>query len=104
MGDAAHAVHPLAGQGVNLGFADARTLFDVLRKRSKFSAIGDLPVLRRYERARRESTLALGEVTDKLRALYMSDAKAAGWVRNAGLTMLNRLPHAKAALIDYAIS
>jgi ubiquinone biosynthesis UbiH/UbiF/VisC/COQ6 family hydroxylase len=103
MGDAAHAVHPLAGQGVNLGFADARTLFDVLRKRSKFSSIGDLPVLRRYERARRESTFALGEVTDKLRALYMSDAKTAGWVRNEGLTLLNRLPQAKAALIDYAI-
>ena len=104
MGDAAHAVHPLAGQGVNLGFADARTLFDVLSRRSKFSAIGDMLVLRKYERARREATLALSEVTDKLRALYMSDAKAAAWIRNDGLTLLNRLPHAKAALIHYAVS
>ena len=104
MGDAAHAVHPLAGQGVNLGFADARTLFEILSQRSKFSELGDIMVLRKYERARRESTLALSEVTDKLRALYLSDAKAAGWMRNDGLTLLNRLPQAKAALIDYAIS
>ena len=55
MGDAAHAIHPLAGQGVNLGFADARTLFEALSERSKFSAVGDLVVLRKYERARREA-------------------------------------------------
>ena len=104
MGDAAHAVHPLAGQGVNLGFADARTLFGILRQRSKFSAIGDDLVLRKYERARREATLAVSELTDKMRALYMSDAKAARWMRNQGLALLNGLPQAKAALIDYAIS
>ena len=104
MGDAAHAVHPLAGQGVNLGFTDARILFGILRQRSKFSAIGDLLVLRKYGRARREATFALSEVTDKLRALYMSDVKAAGWMRNQGLTLLNAVPRAKAALIDYAIS
>ena len=104
MGDAAHAIHPLAGQGVNLGFADARILFETLRQRSKFSAIGDALVLRKYERARREATLALSEATDKLRALYMSDVKAAGWMRNQGLTLLNAVPRAKAALIDYAIS
>ena len=104
MGDAAHAIHPLAGQGVNLGFADARSLFDMLNRRSRFSAMGDMLVLRKYERARRESTLALSEVTDKLRALYMNDAKAAAWLRNDGFTLLNRLPQAKAALIQYAIS
>ena len=103
MGDAAHAVHPLAGQGVNLGFADARALFEILHQRSKFSSIGDFPVLRKYERARREATLALSELTDKLRALYLSDAKAAGWIRNEGLTLLNRWPYAKASLIDYAV-
>ena len=103
MGDAAHAIHPLAGQGVNLGFADARTLVEILGKRSKFSAPGDALVLRKYERTRREATLALGEVTDRLRSLYMSDAKLAAWVRNDGLALLNRLPHAKALLIDYAV-
>ena len=104
IGDAAHAVHPLAGQGLNLGFADARTLHDMLNRRSKFSAIGDLPVLRKYERARREATLALSELTDKLRAVYLSNAKTAKWVRNEGLVLLNRMPHAKAVLVDYAVS
>ena len=104
MGDAAHAVHPLAGQGVNLGFADARTLYAVLSERSSFSAIGDPLVLRKYERARRESTFVLSEVTDKLRALYMRESKAATWLRNDGLSLLNHLPPAKAALVDYAIS
>jgi len=103
IGDAAHAVHPLAGQGVNLGFADARTLFTILSERSRFSAIGDLAVLRKHARARRESTFALGQVTHNLLALYRNEAQVARWVRNDGLSILNHLPHAKAALIDYAI-
>lgn len=104
IGDAAHAIHPLAGQGVNLGFADARTLFRMLSERSRFSAIGDLLVLRKYERALRESTFALCQVTEQLLALYKNETRVAGWLRNDGLSILNHLPHAKAALIDYAIS
>ena len=104
IGDAAHAVHPLAGQGVNLGFADARTLCKLLSERSRFSGIGDLAVLRKYERARRESTIAMGRVTDNLLALYKNEAKLAALMRNDGLMILNHLPHTKAALIDYAIS
>ena len=104
IGDAAHAVHPLAGQGVNLGFADARTLFRILMDRSRFSAIGDHAVLRKYARARRESTIALGEVTHNLLALYRNEGQVARWLRNDGLSILNHLPHAKAALIDYATS
>jgi 2-polyprenylphenol 6-hydroxylase len=102
MGDAAHAVHPLAGQGVNLGFADARKMCEVLRDKSKFSRIGDLALLRQYERARREAALAVGEVTDRMRSLYMSEMAAAKWLRNDGMRTVNRLPAAKALLIDYA--
>ncbi len=102
IGDAAHAVHPLAGQGVNLGFADVSNMVNVLHGRSKFSAIGDPALLRRYERAGREAAWAVGEVTDKLRALYLHNAAAARWVRNDGLAMMNRLQGAKAMLIDYA--
>ena len=104
IGDAAHVVHPLAGQGVNLGFGDARTLFKLLNERSRFSAIGDLAVLRRYERARREATFALSQLTDNLLTLYKNETRVAGWLRNEGLSILNHLPHAKASLIDYAIS
>ncbi len=102
IGDAAHAVHPLAGQGVNLGFADVRNMAAVLRGRSKFSAIGDLALLRRHERRGREAAWAVGEMTERLRALYLSDAAAARWLRNEGIDWLNRLPAAKAHLIDYA--
>ena len=102
MGDAAHAVHPLAGQGVNLGFADVRNMVSLLRARSTFSAIGDLALLRRYERSAREAAWAVGEMTDRLRSLYLSEAAAARWLRNDGIDWLNRLPAAKALLIDYA--
>ena len=102
IGDAAHAVHPLAGQGVNLGFADVDRMVAVLRGRSTFSAIGDLALLRRYERSGREAAWAVGEMTDRLRSLYLSDTTAARWLRNDGIDWLNRLPAAKSLLIDYA--
>jgi len=95
-------VHPLAGQGVNLGFADARKLVEVLGDRSKFSRTGDLSVLRHYERARREAALAVGQVTDRLRSLYLSEWSLARWLRNDGVRMVNRLPLAKSVLVDYA--
>ncbi|MBL0121254.1 MAG: FAD-dependent monooxygenase [Betaproteobacteria bacterium] len=102
IGDAAHAVHPLAGQGVNLGFADVRNMAAVLRARSKYSAIGDLALLRRYERGGREAAWAVGEMTEQLRSLYRSDVSAARWLRNDGIALLNRMPAAKSQLIDYA--
>lgn len=102
IGDAAHTVHPLAGQGVNLGFAEVRSMVDVLRERSTLSAIGDLAVLRRYERGARESAWAVGELTGRLRGLHLSERATARWLRNDGMTWLNRLPVAKSLLIDYA--
>ena len=102
IGDAAHAVHPLAGQGVNLGFADVRHMVSVLRARSTLSAIGDLALLRRYARRAREAASAVGGMTDSLRSLYLSDVPAARWLRNDGIDLLNRLPAAKSLLIDYA--
>ena len=102
MGDAAHAVHPLAGQGANLGFADARQLCELLGNRSRFSGVGDVSLLRRYERSRREAAWAVGTVTDRLRSLYLSDADAAHWLRNTGMGLLNQLPAAKVQLVDYA--
>lgn len=102
MGDAAHAVHPLAGQGVNLGFADARMMVQTLQGRSRFSAIGDVALLRTYERARREPAWAVGELTERLQALYASEFSIARWLRNDGLNLTNRLPAAKAVLVEYA--
>ena len=103
MGDAAHSIHPLAGQGANLGFADVAVLFAVLRDRSPLSSPGDVAILRRYERARREDAWAMGEITDNLRSLYLSDGALAKIVRRGGLNMVNRLSATKAMLIAHAI-
>jgi 2-polyprenyl-6-methoxyphenol hydroxylase-like FAD-dependent oxidoreductase len=85
VGDAAHAVHPLAGQGVNLGFQDARILADVLGARSAVERPGDLRVLRRYARERREDVTAMHFVTDGLDKLFGSGERGARAFRNLGL-------------------
>jgi ubiquinone biosynthesis UbiH/UbiF/VisC/COQ6 family hydroxylase len=103
VGDAAHAVHPLAGQGVNLGFQDARVLAEELAARSALERPGDLRVLRRYARARREDVSAMQFVTDRLDRLFASEGKAASWLRNAGLQLVDSQPWAKGALAERAM-
>jgi 2-polyprenylphenol 6-hydroxylase len=103
IGDAAHAIHPMAGQGANLGFADARELLSALQNRSALSALGDLRVLRQFERARREDAASMGAVTHGLRALYLSDAAIAKRVRNQGLNVLNQMPIVKALFMNHAM-
>lgn len=102
IGDAAHAVHPLAGQGVNLGFGDVAALCGAIGGRSRFSGVGDVSLLRQYERGRREAAWAVGQVTEGLRSLFSSEARAAKWFRNGGLEWVERVPPAKSLLIDYA--
>ena len=103
IGDAAHAVHPLAGQGVNLGFQDARVLAEALGDRSAVERAGDLRVLRRYARARREDVSAMQFVTDRLDRLFASDAPGASWLRNTGLRAVDSQPWIKAALASRAM-
>jgi ubiquinone biosynthesis UbiH/UbiF/VisC/COQ6 family hydroxylase len=102
-GDAAHTVHPLAGQGVNLGFGDAAELTRQLQSRSRFSSVGDLMVLRRYERARREPARVVGEVTDRLKRLYVAPGETEAWLRNRGLAMLDAMPRLKSLMVQYAV-
>ncbi len=103
VGDAAHAVHPLAGQGVNLGFQDARLLAQVLSARSAVERPGDLRVLRRYARERREDVTAMHFVTDGLDKLFASGNRGARAFRNLGLALVNAQPWAKAALVRRAM-
>jgi len=103
VGDAAHAVHPLAGQGVNLGFQDARVLADVLASRSAVERPGDARVLRRYARERREDVTAMHFVTDGLDKLFGSGARGARAFRNLGLRLVDVQPWAKAALVRRAM-
>jgi 2-polyprenylphenol 6-hydroxylase len=103
IGDAAHAIHPMAGQGANLGFADAAALLDVLRQRSPLSRAGDRLLLRRYARARREDTIAMAAATHGLHALYRSEMGLAKMLRNQGLGWLNRVTIAKSLLTGHAM-
>ncbi len=103
IGDAAHAVHPLAGQGVNLGFQDARALAEVLAATSPLERPGDLRVLRRYARARREDVAAMQWLTAGLDRLFAAHSPVAAGLRNTGLALLDAQPWAKRALAGRAM-
>jgi len=103
IGDAAHVVHPLAGQGVNLGFGDARALADTLAAREPFRDCGDRTLARRFERSRAEALLAMRAVTDGLAKLFALPGAAAVRLRNAGLNWTDRLAPVKNLLIRHAI-
>lgn len=104
VGDAAHNVHPLAGQGVNLGFRDARELAAVLLDRGAQADCGDYALLRRYERARKEDIAALQFTTDALQKLFNNDAVWLTGARNLGLKLVNRQPQLKNMLVRQAVA
>lgn len=89
-GDAAHAVHPLAGQGLNLGLADAAELARVLREREIWRSPGDARLLRRYERARQSDVLALGTASDGLQRLFARGEAPWPSLRNWGMKGFER--------------
>ncbi len=91
LGDAAHVVHPLAGQGLNLGLADVAALCRVLAEREPWRALGDEKLLRRYARERLAPTWAMGQVTDGLLRLFSQPQPMAKELRNRGLTLVNQV-------------
>lgn len=84
-GDAAHTVHPLAGQGLNLGLADAACLAGVLASREYWRGVGDEKLLRRYERARKAEVAAVSVVTDGLQNLFAQTGAPWQSIRNVGM-------------------
>lgn len=102
-GDAAHVIHPLAGQGLNLGLQDARALARVLAQRGRLRDPGDLRLLRRYERSRAEPILAMDTMVDGLYKLFGTRNRLAGRLRNAGLNLTDRIPVLKNLLIRQAL-
>ncbi|WP_096698643.1 FAD-dependent monooxygenase [Polaromonas sp. AER18D-145] len=84
-GDAAHAVHPLAGQGLNLGLADAAGLAAVIHGREYWRGLGDEKLLRRYERSRKADVAAMGAVTDGLHGLFAQNDARWQALRNWGM-------------------
>jgi 2-octaprenylphenol hydroxylase len=104
VGDAAHNVHPLAGQGVNLGFRDARELARVLQQRGAQADCGDAHLLRRYDRARREDIVSMQFTTYTLKHLFNNANPLLRNLRNLGLSFTNRLAPLKKLLARHALS
>lgn len=93
VGDAAHVIHPLAGQGVNLGLLDMGVLLDVLiEARERAEPIGGFGVLRRYERARKGHNLAVQMAMDAFKQLFSNQNPALHLLRNLGLGLADRIP------------
>jgi 2-octaprenylphenol hydroxylase len=103
LGDAAHVVHPLAGQGLNLGLLDCATLAQVLSECGGARHIGDLKVLRRYERWRRSENLIAGAALDGLERLFSNAGGLSTAARRFGLGAVERLPMIKRQLVRQAL-
>jgi 2-octaprenylphenol hydroxylase len=104
LGDAGHVVHPLAGQGLNLGLQDARVLAEILAAREPGRDAGDTRLLRRYERQRAEPILAMDAAIDGLFALFAGAHPLVHRMRNAGLNLTDRIAVLKNALIRQAMN
>jgi ubiquinone biosynthesis UbiH/UbiF/VisC/COQ6 family hydroxylase len=103
VGDAAHVVHPLAGQGLNLGLQDVDALLAEVGRREPYRTPGDAVVLRRYERARAEPVGLMRFTTDGLARLFAVDDPVVRRARNAGMAFVNRLKPLKSRLIRQAL-
>lgn len=103
VGDAAHQVHPLAGQGVNLGFRDVIALAEILTNRKQQEDVGGHMLLRRYERARKTDLLEMQLLTHGLHVLFESDQALAKALRNWGMRVLNNQSLLKRQLIGQAV-
>jgi 2-octaprenylphenol hydroxylase len=104
IGDAAHTIHPLAGQGVNLGFLDAAVLAEVLGGAfERGERLADERVLSRYERRRMPHNLALMAAMEGFERLFQSDALPVRLLRNAGLKMVDHSAEAKALFVRQAL-
>lgn len=102
VGDAAHRLHPLAGQGLNLGLGDVHALVEIIAGREAFRLAGDALLLRRYRRARAEPVMAMRLVTDGLHHLFKAQSTPVVWLRNIGMNLVEKLPFIKRQLISGA--
>lgn len=103
VGDAAHVIHPLAGQGMNLGLRDVASLVQALGAKETFRDVGDPILLRRYERSRREDIQRMMAATDGLQRLFALPGPIAKGIRNAGLALVGAQPQVKRWLVSHAL-
>ncbi|WP_062228309.1 ubiquinone biosynthesis hydroxylase [Aureimonas frigidaquae] len=103
VGDAAHGLHPIAGQGLNYGYKDVAALAETVVEADRLGLdIGALDVLQRYERWRRFDTLRMGMTTDVLNRLFSNDNPILRQVRSLGLSLVDRVPRLKDYFIGQA--
>lgn len=103
LGDAAHVVHPLAGQGLNLGLADVASIARILAEREPWRSPGDARLLARHARERALDTLAMGTLTDGLLHLFSHPSPWAKELRNRGLGLVNQVAPLKRMLTRAAL-
>ncbi|BBT37878.1 2-octaprenyl-3-methyl-6-methoxy-1,4-benzoquinol hydroxylase [Pseudomonas putida] len=104
IGDAAHTIHPLAGQGVNLGFLDAAVLAEELERAcERGERLADVKVLSRFERRRMPHNLALMAAMEGFERLFQADPLPLRWLRNSGLKLVEQMPEAKALFVRQAL-
>ena len=104
VGDAAHAIHPLSGHGINLGLQDVKVLAARLEAMQSWEDPGDMSLLRAYARSRAEEPLLLQYATHALNRLFGTQFPFLSHVRNLGLNLTARLPVVSNALVRYAVS
>jgi 2-octaprenylphenol hydroxylase len=104
LGDAAHSIHPLAGQGANLGFSDALVLAEEIASAYKRQLdLGDLSLLKRYQRRRKPENLAAMAAMEGFKRLFGAQNSTIRLIRNYGLSAINGLGAIKNKLIKQAM-
>ncbi|MEZ5435927.1 MAG: UbiH/UbiF/VisC/COQ6 family ubiquinone biosynthesis hydroxylase [Pseudomonadales bacterium] len=104
IGDAAHTIHPLAGQGVNLGFMDVRVLAEELqRAQEKMLSPADASMLKRYQRRRRGANLTMTATMELFKQLFAQQALSVRWLRNTGMRGIDALPLLKKQIMRHAM-
>jgi 2-octaprenylphenol hydroxylase len=104
MGDAAHTIHPLAGQGINLGLQDVSVLSqEILGAFAQGVSPGQLDVLKRYQRRRKGENLAMMVAMDGFKGLFAQRSLPIRWLRNAGMRGVGRFAPVKQQLMRHAM-
>ena len=105
IGDAAHAIHPIAGQGFNLGIQDIDSLANLLAKYNRLGMnLGCYQLLSEYEKTRKRANRRMAIITDTINKLFSNDLPAVGLVRKIGLAAVNKLPLLKKFFVSYAMA
>lgn len=104
LGDAAHTIHPLAGQGVNLGFLDVCAMRDeILRAQARQLPLSDMSILKRYQRSRKTNNLAMMTMMEGFKRLFAANHLPTRWLRNEGMRTLDGLPALKKLVVKQAM-